>query len=344
MAFLPDEEPKSQGRFVPDERRAAPKTLWETIKQQAKPDIFNTEHAAYTLGSKVSDATGSPELGFATNVAAQAVPMLVGGGIGGSAAPIMQAGSKDLMQRALKPTLENLKNGNAAKAINTMLEGGYNATKGGVEAMRAQISKLNDEVVTAIANSPATVNKNHVASRLSESLKNFSMQVNPQTDMKVIESAWTKFLEHPLLQGRATMSVQEAQKMKQGTYKQLGDKPYGELAGAEIEAQKQLARGLKEEISAAVPGVAQLNKQESKLFNAIEIAERRALLDGNKNPAGLALLAHNVPAFAAFMADKSALFKSLIARMMNSGAEAIPRTAGQVVGGAVGSQSGKPPQ
>ena len=43
----------------------------------------------------------------------------------------------------------------------------------------------------------------------------------------------------------------DAQAMKQGTYRALGDKAYGELKGASIEAQKAQARGLKEEL--AVP-------------------------------------------------------------------------------------------
>src|SRR5206468_3026519 len=111
-----------------------------------------------------------------------------------------------------------------------------------------------------------------------------------------------------------------AQELKQGTYRILASK-YGEQGSAATEAQKALARGLKEGISEKVPAVAGLNAEESKLINALEVAERRALMDGNKNFGGLAWLAHSPATWAAFMADKSALFKSLVARMMHSGSE-----------------------
>ena len=115
------------------------------------------------------------------------------------------------------------------------------------------------------------------------------------------------------------MPVQLAQSMKQGTYTSLGNKSYGELGGADIEAQKALARGLKEEISSAVGSVAGLNRRQSELMNAVEIAERRALIEGNKNPAGLALLANDPMAGIGFLADRSALAKSLAARSLYSG-------------------------
>ena len=44
-------------------------------------------------------------------------------------------------------------------------------------------------------------------------------------------------MNHPLLIGNK-MSVQRAQSMKQGTYRSLGNKAFGELKGADMEAQK----------------------------------------------------------------------------------------------------------
>lgn len=354
MAFVPDEQaPETTGRFVPDERRAAPKApesygLMRPIF--AIGDLL--DKAAYKAGSGTTDlATSlglSPEsaakFGLAANVGVQAIPTFGAGSVAKSAAPLLEGAGNRLMQSALKPTLENLKNGNAARAISTMLDEGLNATSGGVQAIRSKIGQLNTEIASAIANSPATVDKGAVASRLYDTLKKFSMQVNPQADVKAVESAWNSFLDHPLLQGKTTMPVQTAQDMKQATYRSLGDKAYGELSGASEEAQKQLARGLKEEIATAVPQVAGLNKKESDLINALQITERRALMDGNKNLGGLALLTHSPATFAAFMADKSALFKSLVARMLSSGSEAIPQAAGTAAGATLGSQLGRPPK
>jgi hypothetical protein len=107
--------------------------------------------------------------------------------------------------------------------------------------------------------------------------------------------------------------VQLAQELKKGTYKTLS-KSYGELKGAEIEAQKALARGLKEKISESVPQVAGLNKRESDLLNALKVTERRALMDANKNPLGLGAIAPDPARMMAFLADRNAWIKSMGAR------------------------------
>src|SRR6185369_7841136 len=67
--------------------------------------------------------------------------------------------------------------------------------------------------------------------------------------------------------------IQLAQEMKQGTYRALGKKSYGEQKGAETEAQKTLARALKEDIATAEPKVGPLNEQESALLNVIDSLE-----------------------------------------------------------------------
>jgi hypothetical protein len=104
------------------------------------------------------------------------------------------------------------------------------------------------------------------------------------------------------------------------------------MGSADVEAQKTLARGLKEGIVKAEPQIAGLNEQESKLIKTLNVAERRALMQVNNNPAGMAWLTHDPKRWAAFVADKSSLFKSLLARMLYSGAEEGSKTAGQVGG------------
>jgi hypothetical protein len=304
------------------------------------------EKVGYDAGGAVTDALAgkvSPEvaggLGFAANVATQAVPTVLGGMAGKVASPTMQAGGKALMQSALKPTIADLKTGRATRAIDTLLEEGVNPTKGGVEKLKGMVDDLGDEIQATIANSTATIKKSDVGSRLVETYEKFKKQVNPQADLDAIKKAWMEFRSHPLLAGKADMPVQLAQEMKQGTYAQLSKK-YGQMGSADTEAQKAIARGLKEEISNAVPEVSALNKKESDLLNALKVSERRALMDLNKNPMGLSLLANNPASWAAFMADKSALFKSLMARMLFSGSEQIPSTVGKAAGGLYGSQLG----
>jgi len=298
---------------------------------------------AYNAGGHVTDlASGmgaSPEvaggLGYGANVAMQSLPMMFGGGGGKAVAtPAMRGTAKSLMQSALKPTSKQLKTGDADVAIKTMLEQGYNPTKAGVAQMKGKIGDLNTQIQHAIAGSTKTLKKGDVGKALQETYNKFKNQVNPQTDLDVIKKAWLEFRGHPDLAGKTEIPVQLAQQLKQGTYKQVSKK-YGEMGSAAIESQKALARALKEGIAEKVPGVAGLNAQETALIKTLDVAERRSLMEVNKNPLGLALLAHNPGALAAFMADKSALFKSLLARVLYSTSESVPASTGRgIVAGA----------
>lgn len=250
----------------------------------------------------------------------------------------------NLMQSALKPDLASRRTGKATSAVKTLLDEGINVSKGGAEKMTEQVSALNDRIAQVIDASPAVIDKDLVATRLLTPYNKFLKQVNATDDLAAIQRSWNQFLDHPLLQGK-DIPVKTAQEMKQGTYKALGDKSYGELKGADIEAQKALARGLKEEIAKAVPEVRQLNAQESQLLNALSLVERRVLQSANKNPIGLGWLSTNGAKLAGWMAERSDLFKSLVARMLNTTAQGMPAAgrAGIPVGMALTSQAQQPP-
>jgi len=333
-------------RDISPEARAAIEDM------QKRPWGSGLPNVAYDAGGKVTDlatsAGASPEVaagaGYAANVATQAVPALMTGKfVQEKAAPLMEAGARRLMQSAIKPTLQAHESGDAAKAITTMLQEGYNPTKGGIQAMQDRITKLGAEIAQEIASSPATVSKGEVGKRLLDTYDRFKSQVNPQADLEALKQAWLAFRSHPDLVGKTDIPVQLAQAIKQGTYTQLGNKPYGELSGASTEAQKQLARGLKEEIAKAVPGVAERNEVMAALINAKDIASRRVMMSGNNNIVGLGSLANSKAAALGFLADKSDLVKALLARLMHSGAERIPQAIGSGAGAAVMSQTGQAP-
>jgi PIN domain nuclease of toxin-antitoxin system len=224
--------------------------------------------------------------------------------------------SKRLMQSAVKPTLKDIQTGKAATAVQTLLDEGINPTKGGVDKLQLKISGLQDSINSALKNSPKTVDKQAVASRITDLVKNIELDnPTPQTARAAANQVYTEFVNNKLIPDN--IPVEAAQRFKIGIYKELRNK-YGLPSNPGDAASKALARGLKEEIVNAVPEIAGLNAQESKLITTLKVAERRALMDANKNPMGLALLAHNPASWAAFMADKSALFKSLAARMINN--------------------------
>lgn len=232
----------------------------------------------------------------------------------------LEFGADRLMQSALKPTVDQLRSGEAKTAIQTLLEEGINPTRGGVEKIRSRIGDINSQVDGLISGSNGTVSKQSVIDALRSTKQKFANQVSPTADLTAIDAVSQDFAAHPNITG-SDIPVQLAQELKKGTYRVLKGK-YGEVGSASTEAQKSLARGLKEGISNAVPEVSALNAREGRLLDTLDVAERRALMDANKNPVGFAILAHNPASWAAFMADKSALFKSIAARMLNQTAQA----------------------
>jgi hypothetical protein len=237
-------------------------------------------------------------------------------------APKIIQGAEDsakwLMQSALKPTLEQLKSGQAKTAVDTLLEYGINPTKKGVNILKNKIDDLNTQINERIANSTATISRNDVLTSLQKVKQRFGEQADPVSDLLAIEKTGENFAaSHP-----KQLSVQLAQKLKRGTYRALSGK-YGEEGAASVEAQKALASGLRKGIGDKVEGVNALNAEESKLLNTLEVTERRALMEMNKNPAGIALLTQSPEQFALFMADKSAAFKGLLARMIYKGGQVL---------------------
>lgn len=245
-----------------------------------------------------------------------------------------QAGARRLMQSAIKPTPKQLDSGDANTAIDVLLQYGISPNKEGVNKLKDLIDAKNNEIAASIAASKATIGKDKVLDRLDDVRDVFRNQVRPQKDLSAIESVADDFAAHPQMPLPQTqIPVQQAQKLKQGTYKVLNGK-YGEAGSAETEAQKGLARGLKEEIATAVPGIGPLNAEESRLIKTLDVAERRALLEMNKNPVGLTALANNPIAAAGFLADRSAAFKALAARLIHNAAPAAATGGNRLLGAA----------
>jgi len=259
------------------------------------------------------------------------------------AAPIVKQGlkstSKRLMQSAIKPTIADLKTGKAEKAVKTLLEEGVNPTQErtifgrGLDVLQDKVTKINTQIDDIITSSKGKVSKQTVLSYLDDLESKAMNQVNPADDLAAIEKARISFIQHPLAQGE-DIPIALAQDIKKGTYKSLGNKAYGELKGVDIEAQKSLARGLREGVGKVEPTVMGLNAQEQKLLNALSVAERRALMELNNNPVGIAGLSQNPSQLMAMLADRSGAFKALVARMIYSTQKAIPS------GGLLNVQSG----
>lgn len=279
--------------------------------------------------------------GFIADAGTNFLPMFGGAKAGAAAgAPVMERGAKGLMQSALKPDSAARVGGefsDAAKAIQTMLDEGINVSQAGAAKMRSLIKELHDDVASRIAQSPAVVDKGNAMMQVNETLKKFTNQVNNRSDRAAILKAWREFNEDVA----DVIPIGKAQELKQGTYKVLADKyAKGGLPAVENEASTQgqmaIARGLRQSIEERIPEVKQLNARESALINALEIAEKRTGTAGNRDIAGIAWLANNPTAAAAMLADRSPLFKSILARLLYNTREVAPAAAGAgAVAGAI---------
>lgn len=304
-------------------------------------------NAGYDVGGAVTDITGSPGAGVVANLATDIVPMAAGG-IVGTASKIpeaMRGSARWFMGRALKAPLDDIGTGKAAQAVDTMLKEGMNVTPGSVEKTGEKISTLGNELNTLLANAPETVKGTDVGKRLMETYERFKAQVNPEADLKAIKAAWEEFKNHPDLAGRLQrIPVELANRLKQGTYKSLESKAYGEQMGAATEAQKALARGLRETVAEAKPGVAPILEQQSALINAKELAKRRADLLSKQDPVSLGwLVAHPLQA-AGYIAERNSPLQALLARLLYSQSPGAGAAAGRLAGTMAGGTTGLAPE
>jgi hypothetical protein len=167
------------------------------------------------------------------------------------------------------------------KTIKTMREEGITVTEKGLSKNRTIIDSVNNEISTVIergAKSGQTVDMQSVVSRI-DSLKDFYKDY-PRA--KKYLDQLDEIKNDVLSQNNAQVPVDTAQKMKQRIY-QINRKHYGDMKGAEVEADKAIARGLKEEIVKQNPELSKLNARDSALISLDEFLERSVNRIGNYN-------------------------------------------------------------
>ena len=216
MPFVPDTE----SRFTPDESGETPKpsvneapTMPPLVsgrlgihgprlprKEDPGSVLRAFSEAPYEAGGKVTDLTGSPGLGTATNVSLEALPMLLGGEALKAGVPLKNLGQW-FMEKALGPTMKDMQAGKAARAATTMLEEGVSPTKSGVETLRSRGEALNQEVTDLIANAKGqTIDKGAVASRINDVISRIERtQATPQDARASAERVYDQFLTNGVI-------------------------------------------------------------------------------------------------------------------------------------------------
>ena len=184
--------------------------------------------------------------------------------------PVASNTAQRLYQSSLKPST-TLSPTERAAIIKTGLEKEIPISEAGIDKVSSLLSDLQAKTKAVIDTNPnAPISKFAVASRLNAPATRAARQVTPAADLNAIAETGNEFLsDQP-----NTLTASQAQDVKVGTYQNLGNKAYGELKGATIEAQKALARGLKEELEGYFPELKDLNAKQSQLYSLQAPLER----------------------------------------------------------------------
>ena len=250
-------------------------------------------HPEETLESLAGNVLGGAAAG---EVAGAVAPPLTG--VAGNVAGRMTLLGKtpeEAYTSALKPSTV-IPEAQRAGIVQSGLQNEIPVSKAGAEKLGDLIDDLNSKIKSTIASDPnRPIDPNIVAKAADVTKAKFTNQVNAQPDLDAIEAVKQQFLKEQggtpatavsPAQPAPTMGVADAQAMKQGTYRVLAGK-YGEQGSASVEAQKALARGLKEEIANQFPEINGLNAEESKLLDLQPVLERAVNRISNHQAIGI---------------------------------------------------------
>jgi hypothetical protein len=286
-----------------------------------------------------------------------------------------------MYQSSLRPSLAKKNLPKIDKEVQTGLREAIPVGKKGLEKTTGTIDDINAEIADRIKTKSdqlgPVVSPKAVAQRVEDVRPTFERQVNPEPDLIALNRSKQQFLEKHSTDAPYTkvrpgtgeaegtmvpegegatkvekpLTLAEAQAEKQGTYTQLRKK-YGELGSADVEAQKSLARGLKEEIASRVPELAGLNARDSALIDLQSQLEKMVAREGNKNLLGLvpATMSHNPFGFLATLMLDNPAIKSRVAialdraRRVRPPATRVGQGVASAIPGAAVNQANEPPR
>jgi hypothetical protein len=233
-------------------------------------------------GNKAQAGDVAGGLGEATGIAA---PIALGMRPSTPAAPKLTTSklAQEQYKIALRPRV-NTPAADVREMVETGLAHELPIDETGVAKLSGLIDDLGKKInaqTEQAAQRGVTVDPKQVAERVDQVQPDFALQVNPERDLSALESTKKEFLRGP---GAGPMPADFAQFVKQGTYRKIAS-DYGEMGTAQIEGQKALARGIKEELSRAIPELADLNEAQGKLLDlqpALESAVNRAVNSTSK--------------------------------------------------------------
>jgi hypothetical protein len=195
------------------------------------------------------------------------VPTKVAGRV---AAPAAEATADLLRRSALKGGYAvTAPAGDVRGASQAMRESGIPFSEAGVNKVGQALQELRYAIgkrIQAFQQAGGTVDPNRVQLRGDELLARKTMQVYPTEDVRAVKKVQDVFGQN----WPGPIPADVAQELKVGSGAELGGK-YGQASTAQIEAEKALTRGLKEELELQIPELAGMNAKQAKLINLEDI-------------------------------------------------------------------------
>ncbi len=227
--------------------------------------------------------------GIAANVILPMKAPEIVNAVKGASAKLGTAASRDLMQRALKPGVADAPElSDVRNVVDTALEHKIPVTEGGLTRLQSIIAdygqKVND-IVGDLDVQGKRIDPNAVASRIDQAKTQFGNQVNPTKDLRTLANSKQEFLGSQTPTGSmapSPMLPSKAQALKTGTYQQTYAKA-GESSATQLEAEKALARGLKEELEAHAPELKGLNAKQGAALDLEGVLTRAVRRAGNSD-------------------------------------------------------------
>lgn len=253
----------------------------------------------------------------------------------GATGPVMKRGSLRMMNSALKvrDSLVNARRGAgfASKdaVSQAVLDEGRLVSPGGLEKAQDALDATDAAAharLRAGAGAGVTVDPFRVTSAIdAQATGRFGKQINAQPDTSAIQAVHENFATNPHISdpvtGMAPIDAVTAHEFATNTGSNLKGK-FGRLGGATVEAEKAGREAIVSQLRDQIPELQTLWDDEARQITARDAIGQAVARRSNTDPIGLGPLIGMVknPGMAAVaMADRSAIFKSLLAHGLNKG-------------------------
>ena len=277
-----------------------PRESWEnarTIGPMATAPLYGVPYVGPALAGAASMAIGrtadylygedtgiGPGMELARNIAFGYAlkPIEYAGRFGRTAYKALKGGAAEaetLYQGALKPSTV-LKRGEVKERIKTALDEGITVSDKGLDMVRERITGLNKEisgVIDSVKYSGKIQKK-----VLIDNLKKLQYKYANSEDIGEYSDAIEKYIERFSSAHGEEISIHQAQSMKKFIYRQIRKsyemaKRVGMMSNQEaavVQARRNIASSIREEIENIVPEIRMLNDRERKLIGLQDSLER----------------------------------------------------------------------